>query len=373
MTFGTSLRTKLNVGIREIQSLKNTRPISRDRIYDITNKIFGVYDYDKIELVCKSTDTIFPGKNIEINPPKNKSSIPRQEPGENTKIGEHNLQSFSVGSLPNAKIIGEIPIILTAQNNVIEITGRAALAEAIYRNLSGFNFQKRNTEQIEYACLISGTWENNYFHWTSEYAPQLIGCDYFSTQFDIKPTWKIEFIRSFGFEDKDIITHTSNLRVENLIISFGHRQNYIPHPDVMNWFKDTARSNFQKRQSNDLDGIYISRQRQDSRDISNYEELYSWLKQNNIKPVYFEDLSYEDEVRLMQSVDLIIAPHGAGLTSMIYTDDTKVVELFPEGIFRSTYFVMANVLEHEYYYTMGKTVNDKEAREPHIKVDIDSL
>jgi len=314
----------------------------------------------------------------------NKTYIPKNHPGENDKIGNHNLSACSTGIMNDATIIGRPPLLLTSNNKVIELTGEAALAESIYRNMTNLQVGTGDTMEIESACLLSGTWENNYFHWTSEYAPQLIGAREFQENSGTTlklivgsnpPDWKLEFIKHFGFSESDIVSHEGKLNVKNLIVTNGHRQDYIPHPDVLNWFKKEARNNLGHKNPvfPNKDGIYVSRQKARGKMVENYGQLSTWLEEHNIQPVYFEDMSYSEEVSLMKSVDLIIAPHGAGLTSMIYADSPRIIEIFSSSIFRSTYFVMSGVLEYKYQYLTGETVSRKELREQNIHVDIEEL
>jgi len=77
--------------------------------------------------------------------------------------------------------------------------------------------------------------------------------------------------------------------------------------------------------------VYISREKTDRRRIINEDELTPILNMYKIQKIYVEDLTIEEQIRLFRDVELIVSPHGGGLTNMIFADDCVVVEIFPNG------------------------------------------
>ena len=75
--------------------------------------------------------------------------------------------------------------------------------------------------------------------------------------------------------------------------------------------------------------IYISREKASRRRVLNEKHLTEFLYSCGYETVYFEELELENAVSLVSNASCIIAPHGAGLSNLIYAQPkTKVVEIF---------------------------------------------
>jgi len=76
--------------------------------------------------------------------------------------------------------------------------------------------------------------------------------------------------------------------------------------------------------------IYISRLKSPKRSIGNEKEVEKLLKSNGFEIVYAEDLDFLEQIKLFDSSKFIVAPHGAGLSNIIWcSKDTKILEIFP--------------------------------------------
>ncbi len=73
--------------------------------------------------------------------------------------------------------------------------------------------------------------------------------------------------------------------------------------------------------------IYISRHKAVGRQILNETELNACLQKYNFRRYTLEDLSLADQINLFSQAKFIIAPHGAGLTNMIFSTNAKVIEI----------------------------------------------
>ena len=61
-------------------------------------------------------------------------------------------------------------------------------------------------------------------------------------------------------------------------------------------------------------------------------------------------MSVRDQVRLFRDARTIVAPHGAGLTNMIYAEHARIIELLPGDGWDLGYFIsMARTLGHEHH------------------------
>lgn len=99
--------------------------------------------------------------------------------------------------------------------------------------------------------------------------------------------------------------------------------------------------------------IYISRK--ENRRIENENEVIPFLKEFGFTFFRCEELSFNEQVELFSSAEAVIAPHGAGLTNLIFVpDNAKILELRSPKYFGSCYWKLCNHLNLSYYSLFGE-------------------
>ena len=64
--------------------------------------------------------------------------------------------------------------------------------------------------------------------------------------------------------------------------------------------------------------------------MSNEEEFLPILKKFDFKKVFLEKMNIKDQVKLFRTISHIIAPHGAGLTNVLFASrKIKILEIRP--------------------------------------------
>ncbi|MCB9276521.1 MAG: glycosyltransferase family 61 protein [Lewinellaceae bacterium] len=80
--------------------------------------------------------------------------------------------------------------------------------------------------------------------------------------------------------------------------------------------------------SNPAKLIYISRGDAQKRKITNEHEIQSFLRNRGFDIIRMNEYSIEDQIQIISSAKMIVAPHGAGLTHLAFAPhDVKVIEL----------------------------------------------
>jgi capsular polysaccharide biosynthesis protein len=74
--------------------------------------------------------------------------------------------------------------------------------------------------------------------------------------------------------------------------------------------------------------IFISRRKALGRRIFNEDEVIAALTPLGFSVYLLEEMSYAEQVRLFAQAKIIVAPHGAGLTNLIFANNPIIVELF---------------------------------------------
>lgn len=107
--------------------------------------------------------------------------------------------------------------------------------------------------------------------------------------------------------------------------------------------------------------IYISRRK--NRMVENETDVFGLLKNMGFEMIRCEDLSFEDQVKTFSNADVVVSPHGAGLTNLLFAkDNAKVLELRSPTYFGRCYYYLSRHLGFQYYslYGEGKLPKTKE-------------
>lgn len=100
--------------------------------------------------------------------------------------------------------------------------------------------------------------------------------------------------------------------------------------------------------------LYISRKNASYRRVVNEDELVQVLSQYRFVRVSLESLSFTEQVSLFAAAEVVIAPHGAGLTNTVFCNPgTQIIELFAHQSISVNYWLLANTIGLEYYYLIG--------------------
>lgn len=100
--------------------------------------------------------------------------------------------------------------------------------------------------------------------------------------------------------------------------------------------------------------IYVSRSRAKHRRVLNEEEIVPGLDSLGFEIIHLEDLTLEEQVQTFHGCDVIIAPHGGGLTNLVFAPrGCKVIELFPVQSL-DLYHRLSAALDLSYFYVKSR-------------------
>lgn len=100
--------------------------------------------------------------------------------------------------------------------------------------------------------------------------------------------------------------------------------------------------------------IYISRAKRGLRSILNEDLLMEFLSQYGFKKFCLETMSMADKIELFYDAEYVIGAYGAGMANLIFSENTRVVELFPTNFVAPNYYFLSHSLGHHYLYCCGK-------------------
>jgi capsular polysaccharide biosynthesis protein len=225
---------------------------------------------------------------------------------------------------------------------------------------------------LDLVCPLHHSYGRNYFHWITEFLTRLEGLEYFEQQTGEKPLlllnnnpklWQLESLRLAGYGNSDYREWSDRrAKVNRLVVpSLRRYQEDLPHHRVsrnsIQWLKQRILSNallnaalpnqpLAKR-------IFVSRRRAISRRILNEAAVMEQLTDLGFVAYLLEDLNVTEQVQLFAQAEFVIAPHGAGLTNIIWSQNAAIVELFgPLSHVRPDYFQLARANELQYGFLM---------------------
>jgi capsular polysaccharide biosynthesis protein len=117
--------------------------------------------------------------------------------------------------------------------------------------------------------------------------------------------------------------------------------------------------------------IYISRTLPSARVIANEGELFPGLLEMGFQTCRLEEMPFEEQVQLFRNAEVVVGPHGAGFTNLIFSKpSTRVVEILAKGYERRCYWTSCEELEHDYQFYLGEPEFPGRLGEPDIKIDV---
>jgi hypothetical protein len=116
--------------------------------------------------------------------------------------------------------------------------------------------------------------------------------------------------------------------------------------------------------------VFISRLRAARRRLLNEEEIWLLLEPLGFERVTMEEMTFAAQVKLMQETAVLVAPHGAGLTNMMFCHPhTHVVEMADLGFPNPNFYALAAAMGHNYWLVRAESRGDVHPLEKDLWVD----
>ena len=212
--------------------------------------------------------------------------------------------------------------------------------------------------EIVVASAFGGS--DNYFHWMTEVLPRLG----ILARSGRSATHAAVLVNAL---DKPFHRETlSTLGVAPLLDATAHpyvraRELVVPSlpgimGDVTRASCDFLRDTFLPSTSDVATArIYITRSDARYRRLRNEREVRAVLDPLGFVTVDCTELSVGEQAELFASASVVIAPHGAGLTNIVFCrPGAKVVEFFSPAYVNGCYWGIANHVGLEYWYLLGE-------------------
>jgi len=296
-----------------------------------------------------------------------------------------------VAEIRDVNIVGYMPIGIYDGYPIIEsfqgeperfyshLHNQMKKGEKLFTVIDYLSTQVRDSRIAKYQTVFPLVCVNSYYHWLLEYLPRLQALKKYEESTGRlpkiliapdAPSWMCEQLDFFGLGDRIIRWNGRKAKVERLITSthrLHNRDNFNPSKTDWEWLKSKAVG--QSTDTTDYsDRVFVSRADADERRITNESELMSELTMLGFKRYTLTEMNFEDQVSLFNNAEIIVGPHGAGLSNIIFgPDNLTLVEIFSNTDIRPHFYRIATILGHDYHCSVEKASGDD------IKVNIPSL
>lgn len=352
--------------------LLDGRLLPRERLRQVAAAEGAVYEYGSAE-------------SFVLDPPE---SPPTPEGMVARRVGRHTLPRPFVCELPDCTLAGAYPVALTARGEVVleAVVREGVLLRNVAASLAHLLAnplrlgESRDGERFDVACLLFNYWSSGYFHWVFESLVRLEGVERYRERTGRSPTlvlgpdppsWQRETLELLGYgPDEWVAWDRQRARVDRLVVPTVRRGEVLS-PGAVRWLRERVRTRLRAERFPDPgafpDRVYVSRADATRRRVENEAAVVDALAERGFARVVLSELSVPEQAALFAGADVVVAPHGAGLTNLAYADDPVVVELFRDGDVRGQYYQLAKVLDFEYHYLVGDSTG------PDLAVDVGAL
>jgi len=205
---------------------------------------------------------------------------------------------------------------------------------------------------------ITPQWSRGYYHWMFEVLPRIHlmrGSGLDIQKYLVNPLafpFQRQTLAAIGITEDTIIELDTPfcVRAHDLVLSSD-----VPLVTPA-WVCNFLRSEFlQSPVPTGTKRIYISRREAIVRHVNNEDQVREVLASFGFEGVVSEELSVTEQAELFASAGAVVAPHGGGLTNIVFCPpQTKVVEFFAPRYRHAAYWMLANQCNLDYYYLIGR-------------------
>jgi hypothetical protein len=232
-----------------------------------------------------------------------------------------------------------------------EIRFRPLHAQTL-RRASGFS-------RIAQATWVTERVYHNYSHWLTAHLPKLLLLRERGEMADVllparRPRLVDDSLARLGIDPAALPTFGPDrpLKVDELSVLVTDRF----RPELLRLVRAAAERGQQVVPHR---RVLISRRTAARRRLVNEDALWARLAAAGFERVQMEDLSFDEQVALMQESLVLVGPHGAGLTNMIFCQPgTHVVEIADLSFPNPNFYALAAALDHHYWLVRGTAIGE---------------
>jgi capsular polysaccharide biosynthesis protein len=226
----------------------------------------------------------------------------------------------------------------------------------------------------EHASLVS-LWCRNYYHWMLDGLPRLAslraaGMDAVPLVVPNPPArFHRESLAHLGISPRRLTPFVNeHIAPQRLIWAPPAAHIGYASPFVVKWLRRALGQGTPARGRR----LYIART--GSRQLVNEASVVDLLRRHGFEAIHPERLALVEQIRAFEAAEAIVAPHGAGLTNIVFSERLSVLEIVPPRYENHCYRHLAAAAGHDHWHLIGEDVPGRRPpRERAFSVSIELL
>jgi hypothetical protein len=254
------------------------------------------------------------------------------------------------------------PVILRNHADIIEsVTRLFGIVDTLFKTAHSIHYPRhivnatRKDITGSFSVIhVNILWGYGYYHFLTEVLPSVLEINQPHPIYCQGSSFAIPVFRWF-----DIPNDVLFKKIPYVNVKYIYEQPYIecgvPSPQKINAIRAIV---CKKLTFSRTKGILIYR-KEAYRTIRNHEAVFTMLKKvfPHLEWVTFNSCSISDTATLFSQAALIVGPHGAGLTNMLFSDSgIRIIEFMPLNNPNLCYWHMSELLGHKYAMIPCETI-----------------
>ncbi|TWT34875.1 glycosyltransferase family 61 protein [Blastopirellula retiformator] len=319
--------------------------------------------YGAIDEVGPAVEQMIAGDHLSVHD--------RQWNGESTI----DYPASGISFLDQGSVVGRSGILISPEHGVMEDLGGSSLASLLDNEAPPSHLPRPTKVKGDVLAMTRFLAHRNYYHWTLEMLSQLRLLEQADVSYDyVAASKRRAFARQtlelLGIPAEKIVltNHYTHLQADRLIVpSAGH---FYPQAEGVRYLRERMRrQSWSHYDRDDRLKLYIARRKSLSRNIVNEEELFAQLEPLGFQKVYLEYLPLKRQIQLFQRAGVVVGPHGAGFTNLVYSPPrTAVFEITPTCRPALFFHYLAEINEQPHAVYFGQPAGQR-GSDANIQVD----
>lgn len=250
--------------------------------------------------------------------------------------------------------------------------------------------------EIEEGIMLCGLASNAYGHWFAEFLPKLRYFEQHPRFAELPiiidegmPQSHYDFLAALVSNPTYRLAKGTSLRVKNLFIAPADTffpLELVTHHKVpverqsnltigaLKYIGEKIRARYGAPESPNA-RIFLSRRKSQWRRLVDEADIISDLKNLGFEVVYSEDYTFEEQVKLFQQAEFIVAPNGSALNNLIFSSpQVKVLLLGQKNLFNwGGWFGSFYELGYSPVYLGGEWFGDKEHKHADYTIPVSTV
>jgi len=223
----------------------------------------------------------------------------------------------------------------------------------------------------------------NYYHWINQCLPAIelgrrIAQEQNTNYRIVMPPlnrWRVRSLKNLGveadeyviLEDDEFMLGAKMLYTSPLCGTY----NFNPTPeidDLLRGYREQCLSS--ASDFNPSKRIYITRKDSGKRRLKNESELMEALSACGFEEIMLSKLTIDEQARAFNQAEIIVAPHGAGLTNLTFaTAQCHLIEIMPDNYVNPCFFKIAQFRGMSYHQILAKRSDVNDGPDPSKSVE----